>query len=245
MNKEDTTTSNSSIKRYFRPKNIVYQVSDDSIDTTQSGSSRSRITHNQHLLGNYLLSQKRNKTFYLDKNNPIKIFFVDRGNSILAYDISIRSAESISALTQEKGWGRIKVSGTREFKQLMWLEANKRGIEVSGYRPSQQDDAALDLALKDNTSRSSFIKKNGSGHKLSPVDVRSSNPELASKVREFTLRNPPLNQEPNRTAFNKLVNDATERFLADGKTLTPKESVKSVSLGPVNRSLERDTTMER
>lgn len=51
-------------------------------------------------------------------------------------------AETIKAMldiVENKGWKSIKITGTKEFKSQAWLEASLKGIEVRGYKPTEQD----------------------------------------------------------------------------------------------------------
>ncbi len=42
-------------------------------------------------------------------------------------------------LAQSRGWDRIKLTGTAEFKREAWVQAQVRGIETEGYKPKQTD----------------------------------------------------------------------------------------------------------
>lgn len=68
-----------------------------------------------------------------------------------------RVTTAIVMLAESRGWGRIKVSGHREFKRQVWLEASKRGIAVRGYEPDEKDKAKLttlqETQLSNNVER--------------------------------------------------------------------------------------------
>lgn len=49
----------------------------------------------------------------------------------------------VVALARDRGWQSLKVAGTPEFKDAIWLEANKVGLAVS-HRPSSAMQAAFD-----------------------------------------------------------------------------------------------------
>jgi putative DNA primase/helicase len=42
-------------------------------------------------------------------------------------------------LAQAKGWARLNVRGTKEFKRAVWLEASLRGLELRGFDPAPVD----------------------------------------------------------------------------------------------------------
>lgn len=45
----------------------------------------------------------------------------------------------MASYAASQGWTTIKVSGTKDFKREAWIEANMRGIEVKGYKPTDPD----------------------------------------------------------------------------------------------------------
>lgn len=50
--------------------------------------------------------------------------------------------QTISAvldLAEARGWDRIRLSGSDSFRREAWVQAQERGIEVSGYKPKETD----------------------------------------------------------------------------------------------------------
>jgi len=70
-------------------------------------------------------------------------------------------------LAQSRGWDRIKLTGTAEFKREAWVQAQVRGIETEGYRPQQTDlqeaarrnDAARPVETRAEAARPDAVRR--------------------------------------------------------------------------------------
>ena len=83
---------------------------------------------------------------YYSKNPSIGIVFEDKGQSIRAKSSDAGDMRAMVELAKSKHWSIIKVDGTAEFKREAWLAANMQGLQVTGYKPTQQDLALLENA---------------------------------------------------------------------------------------------------
>lgn len=83
---------------------------------------------------------------YYAKNPDIGMVFEDKGSSIRAQSSDPDDVRAMIALAKTKNWSKIKVSGSEEFKREAWLAATMQGLEVAGYKPTQQDIALLEAA---------------------------------------------------------------------------------------------------
>ena len=81
---------------------------------------------------------------YLDPNNARTVLFEDKGAKIKTAREDAQTISDMLDTAQAKNWDNIRISGSREFKRQMWLEAELRGIPNSGYAPSKED-----LAMRD------------------------------------------------------------------------------------------------
>ena len=84
---------------------------------------------------------------YLDLNNRTTVMFEDQGGKIKTAAANPQVIRDMLDTAQAKNWGSIKISGSREFKQAMWLEAELRGIPSTGYKPGREDLALRDQLL--------------------------------------------------------------------------------------------------
>lgn len=56
---------------------------------------------------------------------------------------SIEIVRDMVAIAAHRGWKRIELTGSLEFRREAWLAASVRGIEAKGYEPTELDRAAL------------------------------------------------------------------------------------------------------
>lgn len=96
----------------------------------------------------------RVKDKYLDLQNHKTVLFVDKGNALKTSKSDPQIIQDMLNTAQAKNWTRIKISGSKEFKQQMWLEAELRGIASTGYRPSKDDIALRDALLAERQRNS-------------------------------------------------------------------------------------------
>jgi hypothetical protein len=78
------------------------------------------------------------KTTFLDLENGHS-FKVEDGSitSPKGQKIDQNDAKMMMDLAKEKGWGSVKISGSDEEKAMLWLEAKRHGLEVTGYKPPE------------------------------------------------------------------------------------------------------------
>ena len=84
---------------------------------------------------------------YYFRHGASGLAFEDMGKRLATEHDDPDVAKSMVDLAAVRGWTSIKVKGTDEFKQQVWLAASLRGLDVQGYRPSK-----LDLARRDEMS---------------------------------------------------------------------------------------------
>lgn len=81
---------------------------------------------------------------YRFKDGEQALAFTDRGTTLATASNDTRAARAIAAVADAKGWDAIKLSGHEAFRREVWLEAQARGIEARGYKPTEQDIAEAD-----------------------------------------------------------------------------------------------------
>lgn len=159
------------IKTKFRLKSgqekVVYNVDPEGIDPRHSVMREAGLTENDRrnlvvtpvaaapgatrVLKTNELPENVKKRFivsdtvpgqYFDRNR--KLVFVDKGNRLTTDENTPEVIESMISLAKTKGWASITVNGHEDFRREAWLAASLAGIEVKGYKPSEQDIARLD-----------------------------------------------------------------------------------------------------
>jgi hypothetical protein len=78
------------------------------------------------------------------KDQPGQIAFKDKGEKMVSASNDERVAKAMATMADAKGWKTIKVSGHPDFQREVWMEASLRGLEVRGFKPSEQDIKALE-----------------------------------------------------------------------------------------------------
>lgn len=79
---------------------------------------------------------------FFDRNR--KLAFIDKGARLATDQNSPDIIASMVSVAQAKGWQAITVKGHEDFRREAWLAASLAGIEVKGFKPSEQDLAKLD-----------------------------------------------------------------------------------------------------
>lgn len=100
-----------------------------------------------HEMGAHLLR-------YTAPDNPKTVLFEDKGKSIHTAKDDKQTIQDMLDVAKAKGWDSIKISGSQEFKQQMWLEAESRGITTKGYKPSPEDLAILERRREERATNS-------------------------------------------------------------------------------------------
>lgn len=110
----------------------------------------------QSIENNYIAIAKNRwlkdaKVNFYDKADPKSVAFEDRTTALATSKSDVKTVRSMLDLAQDKGWSSIKIKGDAEFKRQMWLEAQMRGIETKGYKPTEQDVAELQAIQEGQT----------------------------------------------------------------------------------------------
>ena len=144
---------------------------------------------------------------YLDLNNRTTVMFEDQGGKIKTAAADPQVIRDMLDTAQAKNWGSIKISGSREFKQAMWLEAELRGIPSTGYKPGREDLALRDQLLAER-------QRNG---------IEEMQPQQAKQPETVRVRqNSPL---PDQSAVVH-----SEAAQATAKADTSKEKVLAAEI---------------
>lgn len=145
-------------------------------------------------------------------------------------------------LAIEKGWQTLEVSGTREFKQQVWLEATLRGRPVKGYAPTLEDMERLKERSEREGLSGNSIKAASEGHSLHSREepgVTLKRVEYAKEVLEMG-RAPykHLAGEPE-SFYIKLTEGNGKTTTVWGKDLERAAHEIDLKVGDRVRSIER------
>lgn len=96
--------------------------------------------------------QVDNKFYFPDKTAA----FDDKGQKLATKSENQEVIASMVDIAKARGWEKITVKGTEEFRRAAWLEASMNGLEVSGYRPTAIEEAHLAKLVKDTAKENSL-----------------------------------------------------------------------------------------
>lgn len=138
---------------------------------------------------------------YLDPNNARTVLFEDKGAKIKTAREDAQTISDMLDTAQAKNWDNIRISGSREFKRQMWLEAELRGIPNSGYSPSKED-----LAMRDQMR---------AARERNSIEAGGIN-----RTAEASAHNPPPRQPENRQS----AHSPSEQLVADDSVSLKSEA---------------------
>ena len=138
---------------------------------------------------------------YLDPDNARTVLFEDKGAKIKTAREDAQTVSDMLDTAQAKNWDSIRISGSREFKRQMWLEAELRGIPNSGYSPSKED-----LAMRDQMR---------AARERNSIEAGGIN-----RTAEPSAHNPPPRQPENRQS----AHSPSEQLVADDSVRLKSEA---------------------
>ncbi|WP_051940839.1 LPD7 domain-containing protein [Stenoxybacter acetivorans] len=126
---EPTTRTDTSLADTFAQKKAITDINYDPPE---------------HLKQRYLIANGhfQDNRLYYDSQNAATVLFEDQGKKLRTAKTDAQTVKDMLAVAQAKGWDSIKLSGSKEFKSLMYAMAASQGIQTTGYTPT-----AADLAL--------------------------------------------------------------------------------------------------
>jgi hypothetical protein len=75
------------------------------------------------------------------------VAFEDHGNKLKLETENHTVIRDVLAIVEARGWQSISISGSQNFKHQVWREASLKGMEVSGYKPTELQMAELSHAM--------------------------------------------------------------------------------------------------
>ena len=120
---------------------------------------------------------------YLDFKNHQTVMFEDKGKKLNTAQSNPQIIADMLDTAQAKNWDSIKISGSLEFKQQVWLEAELRGIKTTGYKPTQEDIAKRDYLLESRYRNSIEAQHQPEINKTAQQDKAQPEPSQRGRKR--------------------------------------------------------------
>lgn len=83
------------------------------------------------------------KTEYRFRGDTQKVAFTESTFKLATDNNNPAVARSMVDVAESRNWQALRVSGNEEFKRLVWLEANLRGVKAIGYEATRADRELL------------------------------------------------------------------------------------------------------
>lgn len=167
--------------------------------TTVSSSADIDKKMPEHLKERYVVANGK----YLAAENGKTVLFEDKGKSLNTSRSDAQTVSDMLDVAQSKGWDSIKISGSREFKSMMWLEAESRGIRTTGYAPSPED-----LALLERRREQRAVNHIESDVRPTPERVDSSSKDAAILSETEKLKQASAAPEKEGSAMKSIPTEA-------------------------------------
>lgn len=132
-----------------------------------------------------------------------------------------QTVSAMMDLAESKGWDRIKLTGTTDFKREAWVQAQARGLETEGYKPKNTDKQEL-------ARRTESVKPVVAREKASPRPAQkqgpSGRPESSQQIQPKANEKVATGQRPNERAMWNVVEGNGAKARAAETTPTQKPS---------------------
>lgn len=135
--------------------------------------------------------------FYTDQTTK-QPAFQDAGRRLMAERTNPAVIKDMLAIAEHRGWSEIRVRGSVEFRREAWMQAQARGLEIDGYKPTDRDRQALERRLStsardasdDPGARSPANRKSRSGQDHDVTGELIETGVAAYKYRRGAERSP-------------------------------------------------------
>lgn len=146
-------------------------VANDQVRATNRGESAAyqrRRSFNagdlpERMEARYLIERRRltGEQRYYENASDTKPAFRDKGDRLVADNNSRDLIRDMLEIAEHRGWDRVRVSGTEEFRREAWREAALRGLEVDGYRPKPRELQDVARSRDQRDARANMIASGG------------------------------------------------------------------------------------
>ena len=180
---------------------------------------------------------------YLDWNNRKTVIFKDDGSKLKTAKNDAQVISDMLDVAQAKNWGSIKISGSKDFRQAMWLEAERRGIASTGYKPNKFDLAKRDQMLGNNLRNSIETQHQPELDKMQEVPPTPSDQHNPNRTQAKNEPVPPQatqqpeNRQPETLSHND--QDAGSLFDDDAARVIYSEADRVQNLAETADEMEQ------
>lgn len=120
-------------------------------------------------------------TEYRYRGDSTRVAFTESTFKLATQSDQPSVARSMVDVAQARGWKGLRISGSEDFRRMVWLEASVRGLKTQGYEPSP---AELDLMQREREARQfNRIEAERAQGDRPTVDRTTHSPTTPSRAR--------------------------------------------------------------
>lgn len=192
------------------------------------------------------LSEAKGKTkSYYYKNNPSHLVFKETSRSLVTKEKNDATIKTMVGVAQSKGWSKISVKGSKDFKGKAWLEAKLAGLDVSGYKPTEKDEQLLELKQKEKDQAENKEKDAESKKESSESSKDKPTPEEEKEAKQVEKKI--VKEEESKKMDTEQTTSAERDVYRDGKSVslandnfvkTPETKLKANAQKEINEAVK-------
>jgi putative DNA primase/helicase len=174
--------------------------------------------------------------FYFPDGAPA---FKDRGRRLTTASENTRVIHSLIEIAHSRGWTEVTVTGTERFRHDAWRQARLAGLEVGGYRPSEEERSQLIRALGRNLRPSpERVDSISADAASSPASPRDASPQPAATTAQPRERIAGRLLDHGRDAYRHDPNEDPSYFVR----LKTRDGVREVWGKDIERAVTKSLT---
>ena len=163
----------------------------------------------------YIAEKRGTRTYYADYQQKKEVMRAD-GNRISTKLDDKQAVTAVLDLAEARGWNRVRVRGTEDFKRETWVQAQVRGIAAEGYKPTATDEQEVQR------------------RKAALGPIQSATPKTSEAATATKANTAVPNHPTPAAARERVVNigQPERAAVAQATTMTPKQA-SSTAAAPV------------
>ena len=133
----------------------------------------------------YLVNRDKTE-LYNERTGETQIYINSEKNQLKTKHSDFDTVSAMVQIAEKNNWNSITVKGTKEFRKLAWEMASIQGIEVKGYKPSNQEIAVMEArkAQLDAMKATNQIE----GHSVKQKEQDEPKPTQTAKPAEKAMQ---------------------------------------------------------
>ena len=168
-----------------------------------------------------------------------KVAFVDKGDKITFNSTTPAAVKAGLQVAQEKGWEKVHVTGSEDFRRESWTQAQLMGIEVKGYDATKADIERVETLKKEQEQKKEQYRK---GENRGPDDqgmreepgARKGSSEPQSRERNERAKDKPEKKERSENKENRSEGVQYAKASEVGKSVDEKIKATRTEIAKAN-----------